>query len=69
MYRDKKIELSNSITYSYTKKYITFEEYINLMEKEKTDKLEDILKMEAGQTWYNFGGNSWPFVEQHYIPP
>lgn len=27
-YSDKKVELSNSITFSYDKKYITFEDYI-----------------------------------------
>lgn len=68
-YSEKKVELSNSITYSYDKNHILFSEYIDMMNKEKNSKLEDILNMPAGTTWYNFGGNDWPFVDKHYIPP
>lgn len=68
-YSEKKVELSNSITYSYDKHHITFKEYIDMMDKEKLANVEDILSMPAGGTWYNFGGNDWPFIEKHYNPP
>ncbi|KRW98079.1 hypothetical protein PPERSA_07304 [Pseudocohnilembus persalinus] len=68
-YADKVVMLSNSITSSYGRSYMTFKEYIQQMEADSKLTQQQILEKEAKNTWYNFGGNDYPFVDKYYTSP
>ncbi|CAD7964430.1 unnamed protein product [Amoebophrya sp. A120] len=64
---DKQVILSNAVTYSHDKKYMSFAEYLKTFER--LPSLDHELQKNASTTWYLCGDNFWPELLDEYVRP